>query len=91
MTEQRSGSGAQFRADRHDEQDAVRTTIVGGRPPGSGKPLGPIPRGLEVLVKKAAVDAEFRQLLLERELSADFAAYTNAQPEVHVCEVVYGT
>jgi hypothetical protein len=47
------------------EQEAVRTTIVGGRPPGSGKPLGPIPRGIEVLVKKAAVDPEFRRLLLE--------------------------
>ena len=48
------------------EQEAVRTTIVGGRPPGSGKPLGPIPRGIEVLVKKAAVDPEFKCLLLEK-------------------------
>jgi hypothetical protein len=48
------------------EQEAVRTTIVGGRPPGSGKPLGPIPRGIEVLVKKAAVDPEFKRLLIEK-------------------------
>jgi hypothetical protein len=48
------------------EQQAVKTTIVGGRPPGSGKPVGPIPRGIEVLIKKAAVDLEFKALLLEK-------------------------
>jgi hypothetical protein len=52
------------------EQETVRTTIVGGRPPGSGQPLGPIPRGIEVLVKKAAVDAEFKRLLLEKRAEA---------------------
>lgn len=52
------------------EREAVRTTIVGGRPPGSGKGLGDIPRGLEVLIKKAAVDAEFRRLLLEKRAEA---------------------
>jgi len=52
------------------EQPAVRTTIVGGRPPGSGKGIGAIPRGIEVLVKKASVDAEFRALLLERRAAA---------------------
>ncbi|MCP4231568.1 MAG: hypothetical protein GY771_15670, partial [bacterium] len=41
------------------EREAVRTTIVGGRPPGSGKSNGSIPRGIEVLVKKASVDAVF--------------------------------
>lgn len=51
--------------DRPAEQPAVKTTIVGGRPPGPGKPLGPIPRGIEVLIKKAAVDPAFRRLLLE--------------------------
>jgi hypothetical protein len=50
--------------DRPIEQPAVKTTIVGGRPPGCGRPLGPIPRGIEVLIKKAAVDAEFKALLL---------------------------
>ena len=29
------------------EQEAVRTTIVGGRPPGSGKSVGAIPRGID--------------------------------------------
>lgn len=51
---------------RPEEQDAVFTTIVGGRPPGSGTKVGAIPRGVEVLVKKASVDAEFRQILLEK-------------------------
>jgi hypothetical protein len=55
---------------RPEERPAVRTTIVGGRPPGSGKSIGDIPRGIEVLLKKAAVDAEFRTLLLERRTEA---------------------
>jgi hypothetical protein len=55
---------------RPGEQMAVRTTIVGGRPPGSGKPLGPIPRGIEVLVKKASVDPAFKALLLEKRAAA---------------------
>ncbi len=64
MNERGDLSGPQFRADRPIEQETVRTTIVGGRPPGSGQPLGPIPRGIEVLIKKAAIDAEFRSRLL---------------------------
>jgi len=51
---------------RPKEQDAVFTTIVGGRPPGSGTKVGAIPRGIEVLIKKASVDPEFRRLLLEK-------------------------
>lgn len=51
----------------HDnEQEAVRTTIVGGRPPGSGRSNVTVPRGIEVLVKKAAVDSEFRDRLLDQ-------------------------
>lgn len=34
------------------------------------KALGPIPRGIEVLVKKAAVDPEFRRILLEKRAAA---------------------
>ena len=57
---------------RKEEQEAIRTTIVGGRPPGCGQPVGEIPYGIEILVKKAAVDAEFKKLLLsEREKAAD--------------------
>jgi len=51
---------------RPPEQEAVRTTIVGGRPPGSGKSIGNIPRGIEVLVKKASVDAKFKRLLIDQ-------------------------
>jgi len=49
---------------------AVRTTIVGGRPPGSGVPLGAVPRGVEILIQKAAVDPEFKALLLEKRSAA---------------------
>jgi hypothetical protein len=70
MGSRKETSGPQFRADRPQEQRAVRTTIVGGRPPGSGRGLGDIPRGIEVLVKKASVDAEFRKLLLEKRAGA---------------------
>jgi hypothetical protein len=70
MAEAKGASGPQFRADRPVEQEAVRTTIVGGRPPGSGQSVGPIPRGIEVLVKKAAVDPEFKELLLQERAAA---------------------
>lgn len=56
--------------DQPEEMPAVRTTIVGGRPPGSGKPVGNIPRGIEVLVKKAAIDPEFRQELIKKRSQA---------------------
>ena len=60
----------QVRKERPQEMPAVRTTIVGGRPPGCGKAIGDIPRGVEVLVKKAAVDPAFRLLLLTRRAAA---------------------
>ena len=55
---------------RPAEMPAVRTTIVGARPPGCGKALGEIPRGIEVLVKKAVVDPAFREVLLARRAAA---------------------
>ena len=55
---------------RPAEQEAVNTTIVGGRPPGCGKPVGDIPRGIEVLVKKATIDPSFRELLLAQRATA---------------------
>jgi len=58
------------RRQRPVEREAVRTTIVGGRPPGPGNEVGAIPRGIEVLIKKASVDPEFRKLLLERRAGA---------------------
>jgi len=70
MSESPRTSGPQFRADRAAEQEAVRTTIVGGRPPGSGQSVGDIPRGIEILVKKAAVDPKFKELLLSKRAEA---------------------
>ena len=55
---------------QENEREAVRTTIVGGRPSGSGRGTGSIPRGVEVLLKKAAVDDEFRELLFEGRIRA---------------------
>jgi hypothetical protein len=55
---------------QENEREAVRTTIVGGRPSGSGRGTGSVPRGVEVLLKKAAVDAEFRELLCEERIRA---------------------
>jgi hypothetical protein len=43
----------------------VRTTIVGGRPPDDGLPEGSVPRGIEVLLKKASVDEAFRDTFLD--------------------------
>lgn len=58
------------KSERSGEKDAVFTTIVGGRPPGSGTQIGSIPRGIEMLIKKASVDSEFRQLLLKKRAEA---------------------
>lgn len=62
------------------EREAVRTTIVGGRPPGSGRSNVTVPRGIEVLVKKAAVDDEFRGLLFERRGGAAAAIALQLDP-----------
>ncbi|MBM4037376.1 MAG: hypothetical protein FJ290_02580 [Planctomycetes bacterium] len=70
MSEPDAMPDGRLRPRRAREAEAVRTTIVGGRPPGSGKEVGDIPRGLEVLVKKAVVDPDFRALLLERRAGA---------------------
>jgi len=70
MSEKADREGPRSGAGRPAEQEAVVTTIVGGRPPGSGQPVGSIPRAIEVLVKKAAVDPEFKSLLLERRAEA---------------------
>lgn len=82
MSENPVHLGAQFRSDAPDaaEQESVRTTIVGGRPPGSGKPLGPLPRGIEILLKKASVDAEFKNRLLDDPESAARSIELNLDP-----------
>ena len=83
------------------EQEAVKTTIVGGRPPGSGKPVGDIPRGIEVLVKKASVDPAFKGLLLRErseaakeiglELEPSEVAMINAVPEPQLESIISKT
>jgi hypothetical protein len=47
-------------------QHSIPTTIVGGRPSDTRQGARDIPRGLEVLLKKAAVDEDFRALVLTR-------------------------
>ncbi len=52
------------------EPETVGTTIVGARPPGHGRGHAKIPHGIEVLVKKASVDSEFREILLKKRAEA---------------------
>ncbi|MBI5724682.1 MAG: hypothetical protein HZA50_12035 [Planctomycetes bacterium] len=71
------------------EMPAVRTTIVGGRPPGCGKDIGDIPRGIDVLIKKAAVDQDFRKLLLAlRARAADEIGLILQPEEAALLEIV---
>jgi hypothetical protein len=51
-----------------------RTTIVGGRPPEPSVGLPPVPTGIERLLRLAAVDQAFRQVLVERRGAAAEAA-----------------
>jgi len=84
-----------------EEKEAVRTTIVGGRPPGSGKATGEVPQGIEVLVKKAAVDAAFKARLLKTragaaqdiglELSPSEAAMLSAVPAAQLEAIIART
>jgi hypothetical protein len=82
----------------HPPTDAVCTTIVGGRPPVSGRLVRNIPRGLEVLVKKAAIDQEFRELLVQNRsqaanriglvLDATEAAVIDSLPEPNLISMI---
>lgn len=47
-----------------------RLTIVGGRPREKEPCITGVPRGVEVLLKKASIDPEFRQILLEKRANA---------------------
>ncbi|MEE9458008.1 MAG: hypothetical protein V3W11_12755 [bacterium] len=83
------------------ETRAVRTTIVGGRPRGGGANVGDIPRGVEVLIKKAAIDPKFKKLLLGKraeaaeaialKLEPAEAAMLNAVPETQLDAIVANT
>jgi hypothetical protein len=66
--------------ERPPEMPAVSTTIVGGRPPGSGVPLGSVPRGVEILIQKAAVDPDFKAILLEKRSAAAAEIELTLQP-----------
>ncbi len=63
-----------------NEMEAVRTTIVGGSSSGSGRSEGTIPTGIEVMLKKAAVDAEFRERLFAERGSAAAAIELELDP-----------
>jgi hypothetical protein len=86
---------------RPGEPEAVRTTIVGGRPPAGGADVGEIPRGVEVLIKKAAVDPAFKKILFERraeaakviglKLTATEQAMLAAVPEAQLRAIVANT
>jgi len=86
---------------QENEPEAVRTTIVGGRPPGGGRSNFAFPRGIEVLVKKAAVDPEFRELLFEQrgeaatgiglELDPAERSMLNAIPREQLSQIVSQT
>ena len=76
-------------------------TIVGGRPAGGTSRGGRIPRGMEILLKKAAVDADFcARLLLKRSaVSSDLGldldqaerSMLDAIPEPQLRAIVAGT
>lgn len=51
---------------QEDEKEAVPNTIMRSWPPGNGPNSVAVPRGIEVLIKKAAVDREFRERLIEQ-------------------------
>ena len=86
---------------RQREQGAARMRIVGGRPPGNRNARAQVPRGIEILVKKAAVDPEFRATLHERraqaarriglDLTPAEAAMLNSVPEVQLEAIITRT
>jgi hypothetical protein len=81
-----------------DDKPTIEPTIVGGRPLAKSRSLQGIPRGIEVLIKKASVDSEFRSVLLERravaaadidlELSAAECALLNAIPVAQIEKII---
>lgn len=73
------------------ENPSPRTTIVGVQPEGDPQGMPPVPTGIQSLLRLAAVDATFRQQLLDRrdqvagaaevELTASERAILRAIPE----------
>ena len=80
------------------DKPTIEPTIVGGRPLTKSQSLQGIPRGIEVLIKKASVDPEFRTVLLEKragaaaeielELSSAEAALLNAIPASQIEKII---
>ncbi len=62
------------------EMPADRKTNAEGHSSGSGVPLGPVPRGVEILIQKAAVDPDFKALLLEKRSAAAAEIELTLQP-----------
>ena len=89
-------------SERREKKDRIRRrTIVGGRPPAPRQGLRGIPRGIEVLVKKASVDPTFRRVLMqsragaareiELELTPAEMAILDAVPEDQLAAIVENT
>jgi hypothetical protein len=84
-----------------DSTRAIEPTIVGGRPLARGQLLKGIPRGIEVLIKKASVDPDYREVLLEKraqaaaeielDLSAAEAAMLTAIPAAQIEKIIRST
>jgi hypothetical protein len=80
---------------------AAGPTIVGGRPLANGRAQQSVPRGIEVLVKKASVDLAFREVLLARraaaaaeiglELSPAEIATLNSVPRSQIEQIIRNT
>ena len=81
-----------------EDAEQPTPTIVGGRPPGNGNRSQGFPLGIEVLLKKASVDSEFRKALLEKrsaaaadiglDLSPSEAATLDAVPRSHIEKII---
>jgi hypothetical protein len=63
-----------------EEKRAVKTTIVGGQPPGNDRPLASVPVGIEELLLMAAVDPAFRDALLDDRDRAVSASGVSLRP-----------
>ena len=55
---------------KETQAERPKRTIVGGRPRGRGSDRAGVPRGIEVLIKKASLDHAFCRLLLEQRAAA---------------------
>ena len=71
------------------KKQVVKTTIVGGQPPGNTRPLQEIPIGIEQLLAMAAVDDEFASVLLEnRQAAIDSSGVDLTQTEKQILSVI---